>query len=198
LEMVKSLIVTDLPVIAPPVPASSSKLNAPPMAAPKIMFWPAAESSVVAIAELVRKVTPPVSKFTTPPLLIMEPTSEAALPVKEKPAPKANESEVSPKVTRPVLRKSTFCVKVLPVPVKDTEYGFAVVIRSFTETAPVNAADMPLVIVRLLILTDVPMIRPAPAPAIRPRLKAPLRLLPKMMLFEEVIVLLVLRVTASL
>lgn len=198
LVIVKSLIVTDLPVIAPLVPALRLRSKAPPMAAPKRMFWPAAESCVVAIDELVRKVTPPVPKSTTPPLLIMEPTSEAELPVKEKPALKANVSEVSPKVTRPVLRKSTFCVKVLPVPVKDTEYGFKVVIRSFTVTAPVNAAEAPLVMVRLRILTDVPMMRPALAPASRPRLKSPLRRLPKMRLFEDFIVLFVLRVIVLL
>ena len=198
LVMVKSLIVNDLPVIAPLVPALRLRSKAPPMAAPKRMSWPAAESCVVAIDELVRKVTPPIPKSTTSPLLIMEPTSEAELPVKEKPAPKANVSEVSPKVTRPVLRKSTFCVKVLPVPVKDTEYGFKVVIRSLTVTAPVNAAEAPLVMVRLRILTDVPMMRPTPSPAVRPRLKSPLRRLPKMRLFEVVIVLFVLRVIVSL
>jgi len=198
LVIVKSLIVTDLPVIAPFVPALRLRSKAPPMAAPKRIFWPAAESCVVAIAELVRKVTPPVPKSTTPPLLIMEPTSEAELPVKVKPVPKANVSEVSPKVTRPVLRKSTFCVKVLPVPVKDTEYGFAVVIRSFTVTAPVKAAEAPLEMVRLWMLTAVAMIRPAPAPAVRPRLKSPLRRLANWMLFADVIVLFVLRVIVSL
>ena len=200
LVIVKSLLVTDLPVIAPLVPALRLRSKAPPMAAPKRMSLPAAESCVVAIDELVRKVTPPAPKFTTPPLLIMAPTSEAALPETEKvnPSLKANVSEVSPKVTRPVLRKSTFCVKVLPVPVKDTEYGFKVVNRSFNVTAPVKAAEAPSVMVRLWMLTDVPMIRPALAPASRNRLKSPLRRLPKMRLFEDFIVLFVLRVIVSL
>ena len=117
LEMVKSLIVTDLPVIAPPVPALRLRSKAPPMAAPKRMFCPAAESCVVAIAELVRKVTPPVPKFTMPPLLIMALISEGELPVKVKPLLKANVSEVSPKAIAPLLRKSTFCANVLPMPV---------------------------------------------------------------------------------
>ena len=44
----------------------------------------------------------------------------------------------------------------------------AVVIRSFTVTAPVNAAEAALVKVRLLMFTEVPVITPF-APAVRPR-----------------------------
>ena len=68
------------------------------------------------------KVTPPVPKFTTPPLVMSAPRLDAAPPVKVKPPSNANVSVVaSPRVTRPVLRKSTFKAKVLPVPVIDTE-----------------------------------------------------------------------------
>ena len=44
----------------------------------------------------------------------------------------------------------------------------AVVIRSFTVIAPVNAAEAPLFKVRLLMFTEVPVIAP-PVPAVRPK-----------------------------
>ena len=53
-----------------------------------------------------------------------------------------------------------------------TVYGLAVVIKSFTVTLPVNAADKPLVIVKLLMATDVPVIAP-PVPALRSKSNAP-------------------------
>ena len=125
LVMVKSLILTEVPVIAPPVPASrprSKELAPSVIPAPKIMFWPVTESCVVATVEPAVSVTPPVPKFTTPPLVMSAPRLDAAPPVKVKPPSNANVSVVaSPRVTRPVLRNSTFCAKVFPVPVMDTE-----------------------------------------------------------------------------
>ena len=127
LLMVKSLMATDVPVIAPTVPASSPRLKAlmpSVIPAPKRIFWPVAKSCVVAMAELVCKVTPPVPKFTMPPLLIAPPNLLAVLPPKFKPPVNKKVSVPSPKVTllpTPVLRKSTFKAKVFPVPVMDTE-----------------------------------------------------------------------------
>ena len=127
LLMVKSLMLTDVPVIAPTVPASSPRLKAliPSLIpAPKRMFWPIAKSCVVPTAESVCKVTPPIPKFTIPPLLIAPPNLLAALPAKFKPPVNKKVSDPSPKVTllpTPVWRKSTFKAKVLPVPVMDTE-----------------------------------------------------------------------------
>jgi len=72
-----------------------------------------------------------------------------------------------------------------------------VVIKSLTVTAPVKVADAQLTMVRLVMLTDVPLI--APAPAVRSRLKAPLRVLPKTILLPpEFSVLFAERITASL
>ena len=93
--------------------------------------------------------------------------------VVSKPPVKVNVSPPLPKVTAPVLRKSTSATKVLPVPVMLTVVAVANVIKSFTVTAPVNAADAPLVMVKSLIATVVPVMAP-PVPALRPRLKAPL------------------------
>ena len=60
-------------------------------------------------------------------------TFDAALPVKFMPPPNANVSVVAlPKVTRPVLLKSTFAANVFAAPVMVTVYGLAVVIKSFT------------------------------------------------------------------
>ena len=135
LVIVKLLMATDVPVIAPPVPAFRPKLNAVPvMPAPKVIAAPAAEPVVVATLELSVNITPPVPKFITSPLLVMvAATLDAALPVKFMPPPNANVLAVAlPKVTRPVLRKSTFNTKVFVPPVMLKVYGLAVVIKSFT------------------------------------------------------------------
>ena len=125
LLMVKSLMATDVPVIAPPVPASSPRLKAPVMPAPKRIAAPAGELVMVATVELFVSVEPPVPKLiTSPELLIVPPNLLAALPPKVKPLLNKKVSAASPKVTllpTPVLRKLTFCAKVLPVPVMDTE-----------------------------------------------------------------------------
>ena len=125
LLMVKSLMATDVPVIAPPVPASSPRLKAfipSVIPAPKKIFWPAREPVVVATVELFVSVEPPVPKLITlPELLIAPPNLLAALPAKFKPPLNKKVSDPSPKVTRPLLAKSTFWAKVLPVPVMDTE-----------------------------------------------------------------------------
>lgn len=75
------------------------------------------------------------------------------------------------------------------------------VIKSFTVTAPVKAADAPLVMVKLLMSSDVPVIVPT-APALRFKLNA---LIPSVMVFPksilpvpEVSVVLAPRVIASL
>ena len=80
-----------------------------------------------------------------------------------------------------------------------TVVAVAAVIKSLTVTAPVNAAEAPLVMVRLLIATDVPVMAP-PVPASRPKLK---ELAPSVMPAPKVInpepepnVVLALRVTA--
>lgn len=90
-----------------------------------------------------------------------------------RPPVKVNVSPPSPKVTAPLLRKSTSATKVLPVPVMEMVVAVAAVIKSLTVTAPVNAADAPLVMVKLLMLRDVPVM-PPPVPAFKPKLKAPL------------------------
>ena len=53
-----------------------------------------------------------------------------------------------------------------------------VVIKLFSVTLPVNAAETPLVIVKLLMATDVPVIAP-PVPAFKPKANAPLMPAPK-------------------
>ena len=122
LLMVKSLMATDVPVIAPPVPASSPRLKAPVMPAPKRIAAPAGELVMVATVELFVSVEPPVPKLiTSPELLIVPPNLLAALPPKVKPLLSKKVSVPSPKVTRPLLAKFKFCAKVLPVPVMDTE-----------------------------------------------------------------------------
>ena len=178
LVMVKSLIATVVPVMAPPVPAFKPKLKelAPSvMPAPKVMFAPAVDpmASKLAKVEAAVSVTPPVPKLITSPLLVMAaPKLDVALPVKAKPPSKRNVSTVAlPKVTAPELRKSTLATKVLPEPVMEMVVAVAAVIRSLTVTAPVNAAEAPLVMVRLLMLTDVPVMAP-PVPAFKPKFKA--------------------------
>ena len=73
LLMVKSLMATDVPVIAPTVPALSPRLNAPVMPVPKRIFAPAAEPVIVATVELPVSVTlpEPVPKLITSPELVM-------------------------------------------------------------------------------------------------------------------------------
>ena len=122
LVMVKSLIATDVPVIAPPVPASRSKLNVPVMPEPKIIFAPAAEPVIVATVELAVSVTPPgpVPKLIASPELLMKPPNLlAALPVKFKPPSNKKESvpALSPRVTLTVLRKLVLVVIVFVAPV---------------------------------------------------------------------------------
>ena len=123
LVTVKSLIATDVPVIAPPVPASSSKLKAAPvMPEPKIIFAPAAEPVIVATVELAVSVTPPGPEpklITSPELLIAPPNLLAALPVKFKPPSNKKESvpALSPRVTLTVLRKLVLVVIVFAAPV---------------------------------------------------------------------------------
>jgi hypothetical protein len=95
-----------------------------------------------------------VSVVATVPLIE---TEEGVLTLR--PPVKVNVSPPLPRVTRPLLRKSTSATKVLPVPVMEIVVAVAVVvvIKSLTVTAPVNAAEAPLVMVRLLMLTDVPV-----------------------------------------
>ena len=203
LVMVKLLMLTDVPVMAPPVPAFKPKLKelAPSvMPAPKVMAAPVAAPDVVSMVLFWVKVTPAVPKLITLPELVMvAPTLDGALPVKAKPPVKRNVSPPLPKVTAPVLRKSTLATKVLLVPVMLTVVAVAAVIKSLTVTAPVNAADVPLVMVRSLIATVVPVMAP-PVPALRPRLKAPLMPAPNVMALLLVVVRVVsaARVTASL
>ena len=97
-------------------------------------------------------------------------TEEGAVTLR--PPVKVNVSPPSPRVTVPVLRKSTLLAKVLPVPVMLTVVAVAAVIKPLTVTAPVNATEAPLVMVRLLIATVVPVIAP-PVRAFSPRLKEP-------------------------
>ena len=181
-----------------PAPAFRLKSKAPSSFPPKVI--PAPTPPTVLLTELLAtKVTPPVPKLITSPEVLMKPpTLLAALPVKLRPVLNKNVSFPSPKVTRPLLRKSTFKAKVLPVPVKLMVVAVALVIKALTVTAPVKVADVPLVMVRLLMLTEVPLI--VPAPAVSPRLKAaPSRVLPKMILLPpEFSVVLAERVTASL
>ena len=61
------------------------------------------------------------------------------------------------------------------------EYVSIVVIKSFTVTAPVNAADAPLVIDKLLMATEVPVIAPV-VPASRSKLNKPVMPAPKVRL----------------
>ena len=203
LVMVKSLIATVVPVMAPPVPAFKPKLKelAPSvMPAPKVMAAPVAAPDVVSMVLFWVKVTPAVPKLITLPELVMvAPTLDGALPAKAKPPVKRNVSPPLPKVTAPVLRKSTLATKVLLVPVMLTVVTVAAVIKSLTVTAPVNAADAPLVMVKSLIATVVPVMAP-PVPALRPRLKAPLMPAPNVMALLLVVVRVVsaARVTASL
>ena len=77
-----------------------------------------------------------------------------------------------PRVTVLVFRKVVSVVIVFAAPVMLRVYALAVVIKLFSVTLPVNAADTPLVMVRLLMLTDVPVMAPF-VPALSPRLKAP-------------------------
>ena len=181
-----------------PDPAVRFKSKAPLSCPPKVTPAPT-PPTVLSIRLFARKVTPPVPKVIGfPELVIAPPTLLAALPVKFKPVLNKNVSVPSPKVTIPLLAKSTFTAKVLPVPVMLMVVVVDVVIRSFTVTGPVNAAEAPLVMVRSLMLTEVALI--VPAPALRPRLKAaPLRLLLKRILLPpEFSVVLAERVTASL
>lgn len=69
------------------------------------------------------------------------------------------------------------------------------VIKSLTVTEPVKVADVQFVMVRLLMLTDVPLI----APAVRLKSKAPLSvLLKRISLPPELRVVIAVRVTAWL
>lgn len=91
--------------------------------------------------------------------------------VVRRPPVNANVSPVaSPKVTAPVLRKFTLATKVLPEPVMEIVVAVAAVIKSLTVTASVNAADAPLVMVKSVIATVVPVMAP-PVPAFKPKLK---------------------------
>jgi len=183
-----------------PAPAVRFKSKAPLSFPPKVTPAPT-PPTVLSIRLFASKVTPPVPKLIGfPEVVIAPPTLLAALPVKFKPVlnKKVEVPATSPKVTRPLLRKSTFTAKVLPMPVKLMVVAVALVIKALTVTAPVKVADVPLVMVRLLMLTEVPLI--VPAPAVSPRLKAaPSRELPKMILLPpESSVVLAERVTASL
>ena len=174
--MVKLLMLTEVPVIAPPVPASKPRLyelTPSVIPAPNTIPAPTPETPPLVVSTVLFwfKVTPPVPKLiTSPELLITPPRLDTVIPVKFKPPSKANVSPPLPRVTRPVFKKSTFATKLLLVPVMLTEYGFAVVIKSSTLTTPVKDADAALVMVKLLMLTVVPVIAP-PVPAFRSRLK---------------------------
>ena len=125
LVMVRSLMLTDVPEIAPPVPAFRPRLKEPApsvIPAPKVIAAPADEAVVVFTVLFWVKITPPVPKLISSPELVMAaPTLDTALPVKVKPPSKANVSPPSPRVTRPVFKKSTLAAKLLLVPVMLTE-----------------------------------------------------------------------------
>lgn len=119
LVMVRLFMETETPLIAPPVPASRPRSNAPPpMPAPKMIFAPEADPVMVATLELAPRVTPPEPKLiTSPELLIEARTMDAALPVKFNPPSKLKVSPPSPSVTPPELRKLVFVVMEFEVPV---------------------------------------------------------------------------------
>ena len=120
LVMVRLLMFTDVPVIAPPVPASSPRSKAPVMPEPKIIFAPPTEPFVVATVELAVSVTPPgpfPKLMSSPELLIAPPNLLAALPEKFKPPSNKKVSPPSPRVTLTVLRKLVLVVIVFVAPV---------------------------------------------------------------------------------
>ena len=124
---VRLLMATVVPVIAPVEPAVRPKLNVPApsvIPAPNVIAAPVAvpPALVVSTVESAVSVTPPVPKLiTSPELLIAAARLTGALPVKFSPPLNRKASAVaSPSVTAPVFRKSTFWVKVLPVPVRLT------------------------------------------------------------------------------
>ena len=181
-----------------PAKAVRLKLKVPLSFPPKVIPAPT-PPTVLLIMLFDIKVTPPVPKFIKSPELeiLAPPTLLAALPWKLSPPLNKNVSvpATSPKVTSPLLTKSTFATNVLLVPVKLMAYGFAVVIKSLIVTEPVKVADVQFVMVRLLMLTDVPLI----APAVRLKSKAPLSvLLKKISLPPELRVVIAVRVTAWL
>ena len=154
-----------------PVPAVRPRVCVPLSVPLKVMSAPVDEPVVVFTVLLCVKFTPPVPKLITSPELVMAAlTKDVAPPVKAKPPSNANVSLPLPRAIRPVFRKSTSATKVLPVPIMLMVVAVAAVIKSLTVTAPVKAADTPLVMVRLLMATDVPVIAPA-VPAFRFRLK---------------------------
>ena len=111
-----STVVIPVTAIVPAAPESSVRSRPPLMFSPKMML-----PVVVTDAPASVSVTPPVPKFASPVTPIVEAALLAASPVKSRPPSKVNVSAVaSPRVTAPVLRKSTLAVKVLPVPVKLT------------------------------------------------------------------------------
>lgn len=83
LEMVKSLIATVVPVMAPTVPALRPKLKAPLMPAKKVMFAPADALPVVATLELAARVTAPVMETAPDVVVMLWPRVTPADPLRE-------------------------------------------------------------------------------------------------------------------
>ena len=125
LVKVRSLMFTEVPVIAPVEPAVKPRSNAPVIPpAPDVIAAPVSTEPalVVSTVESSNSVTTPVPKLiTSPELLIAAARLTGALPVKFSPPLNRKVSAVAlPSVTPPVFRKSTFEAKVLPVPVRLT------------------------------------------------------------------------------
>ena len=159
-------------VVIPGAAVMGVRLNAPESETiPFRLIFPVPAFRVV-LAARITPVLKIMSVFVaaTVPLIVIE---DGAVTIKP-PVKVVVSPEPLFKVTVPVLRNSTFCTKVLPVPVMLMVVAvIVVVIKSLTVTAPVNAAEAPLVMVKLLMATVVPVMAPT-VPAFRPRLKAPL------------------------
>ena len=128
---------TSLKLMSPVEPEVSCKLNGPSSVPPKTMLAPVGvpEEFVLSTMLLPISVAPPVPKsISCPGLRMIAPISLSALVVKLSPPLNKNVSvpAASPKVTRPMLRKSVFTTKLFDAPTMVTVYGLTVVIKSFT------------------------------------------------------------------
>ena len=103
-----------------PLPAFSSRLNAAPVTAPRVMSLPSVTlpALVVSTTELPARVTAP--RRTASPLVRTLPLRVVVLAVLVSPPSKRNSSPPLPSVTPPVLEKVTALVTWLLAPSKTT------------------------------------------------------------------------------
>ena len=120
---------------------------------PKVTSAPRLAVAVLTVVAAF-KVAPPVPKLMAwDGVKIEPPRLLGALPVKFKPPWKTLLSALElPKVTKPLLKKSTLVVKLLLEPVRLTLYALFVVIRSVAVTLPSKAIVLAAVVLVMVIL----------------------------------------------